>query len=88
MIENSLNPEQLETVKIYLRKLAELRGEECLLLSSWTDEDLSILTGSYKLIQKFGEGDPVKAAIKHQSILDGVKEAIKLSSSDKSTAVH
>lgn len=48
------------------------------MLSSWSDEDISRLTGMYGLIFKLGDGNPEKAAKKHLDTLQGVSDAIRL----------
>lgn len=79
-----LNREQIDKLRIYLTKLDEMRGK----IFDWSDEDLALCTSIYGIIEKFGDGDPIKAAIKHREVLEGVAEAIRLSGSDRSTALH
>ncbi|MCB0631597.1 MAG: hypothetical protein R2824_24065 [Saprospiraceae bacterium] len=53
-----LNQEQVAAVKTFYRKIAEVEGQNIQL----DDSVYPLLTGSYKIIQKVGGGDPIKAA--------------------------
>ena len=84
MSNEKLNPEQIKRLRTYFTTLNDLSGS----VIHWTDEELAKFTGLYTLIDKLGEGDPIQAAIRHRKALDSVMEAIKLTSSDRSVALH
>lgn len=41
-----------------------------------------------RFIEAFGNGDPIKAAQKHASVMEGVNRVMSLSTSDKSEEIH
>ncbi|MFY0696723.1 MAG: hypothetical protein JXR11_02605 [Balneola sp.] len=61
-----LNDTELRDIKIYFKKLKELQGKGEQELG---DDVLRSLRNLYGLIDKFGSGDPVKAAIAHSKAL-------------------
>lgn len=79
MSVRKLNSDQLRIFKRYMVKLSELRQQPCCpILSSWTDEDISIiLAHSYKRITKFNT--PEDAAKHHFHSLQKVRDAIDFS---------
>lgn len=78
--------EETAKVKEYLeclRKFSPIKQDEP------DEETLECMTQMVlNLIETFGQGDPIKAAKKHGQMLDWVRSAIKLSSSDKSDGMH
>jgi len=80
--------DQVEQLKKYFQKMRELRGIEKSVEDDWSYEDLSGMTVIFGLIEKFGNGDPIKAAHKHREVIVGVQNAIRNSSSEKSTKIH
>lgn len=61
MTDRTLTPDQTEKVRAYHKARASLRGEE---FADPGDAFLSIMVGTYNLIQLEGGGDPTKAAEK------------------------
>ncbi len=60
--ENRLTPEQVKIVKTHYDELAKLRGFEQADWDGFEEGYFDCLIGSYNLIKKLGEGDPLKAA--------------------------
>lgn len=53
-----LTDEQVEKLKIFIAEINKVEGN----MISFKDETLYMLGGMYKIIEKKGNGDPVKAA--------------------------
>lgn len=60
-----LTPEQIEKVKMYHEKSAQLDGRQ----PSMLEDMLPYLSGTLDLIDKLGDGDPVKAAEKRARMM-------------------
>ena len=57
---NKLNAEQIKKLKIFIDKINEVEDRAI----KFDDNTLAIMTGTYKLIEHLGGGDPIKAAKK------------------------
>lgn len=53
-----LTDEQVEKLKVYIDKINEVEGNDI----NFDDDTLRVLSGTYKIIEKMGGGDPIKAA--------------------------
>ena len=61
----TLTPGQIEKLRTYLRKTAELRGYDYVEYPAI----LHCMVGTYENIEKYGDGDPIKAAEYIESLL-------------------
>ena len=57
---NKLNTEQVKKLKVFIDKINEVEDRSI----EFDDNTLAIMTGTYKLIEQLGGGDPIKAAEK------------------------
>ncbi len=53
-----LNAEQINKIRLFFEKINAVEKRD----TYFDDDKLALLTGTYKLIEKVGGGDPIKAA--------------------------
>jgi len=66
-----LTQQEIKTVKIYLNKMKDFTENELGYrekMRDWTDEELARITSNIRLIDMFGDGDPIKAAQNHRRL--------------------
>lgn len=77
--ELEMMKEYFKHLNLFRKEKQEIPGDDFLISSSTT---------WLNIIDKLGDGDPIKAAQNHAMAVIGRNEDMKLSTSDKSEAIH